>query len=691
MPRYTLSSLLKRLVGSTLVWWLLLMVPGTSVAADCPSGNLLAGMVPETEAELVSPERLTDELGAAEGAPWDDSAAVVLRRGTRLVWHLPGLVSVHGLQLQADDNDRYLVEGSTDGETWIPLWTAPLGRGPGLRTRAQDGLQADVRLLRLRALQGDDFRSVSELRAWCEVGNNWPPPLTRSWIPSLDREQRLALYKIAYGLVAGLLLLGLRRRYAGWSQAARAAAAAATVATSFFVWTNGWTFHGPRVVHTHDAFHYVLGARYFEELGFDGLYDCVLRAEAADPALAEGAARRRLRVLSDNHVARGRDRLRAQACGERFDPRRWEAFQSDAAAFWSLLGSDGWRRALLDHGYNASPAWTAAAGLWLDEEPVDEALLGDLARLDAVAYGLTFAALAWGFGGPAAMLASVVWAVGFPWAWYWTGGSFARAFWLAALALGLALLQRGHRTTGAAAVLTAGLLRAFPVLFLLPGMLVLAHRGLQQRLIPEAGLRLLTGALAACLILVPPVTALTGGPGVWGAFLHNTAIHAATPLTNHMGLAPVIAWSPSTAARELKQPGADDPYATWKEARRRTQGSRGLLWALAGLFLVERALRAASALTGEGLRAATGVILVLATLQLTSYDLVVFVLLAPLATGHAAAGAVLLGTAMATQVPQLLTGWTDEQHVLASAILIGGSLAVVEMARTRARAAPASS
>ena len=66
-------------------------------------------------------------------------------------------------------------------------------------------------------------------------------------------------------------------------------ALALTAIVSAAGWWNFGAFHfGGGFLHYHEFFHYYLGSKYFRELGYTGLYDCVALAEARS-----GARRRR--------------------------------------------------------------------------------------------------------------------------------------------------------------------------------------------------------------------------------------------------------------------------------------------------------------------------------------------------------------------------------------------------------------
>jgi len=89
--------------------------------------------------------------------------------------------------------------------------------------------------------------------------------------------------------------------------------------------TNFLTFHSGQVFHPQEMFHYALGSKYFPELGYDGLYEASLAAQAqASPELPLPGTVRDLRT---NAVVPATDVLgrRVEAIA-RFSPSRWKAF-----------------------------------------------------------------------------------------------------------------------------------------------------------------------------------------------------------------------------------------------------------------------------------------------------------------------------------------------------------------------------
>src|SRR5687767_6394480 len=90
--------------------------------APCSSANLLAGKMPSQIAAFDGNAALvTDGAVAAEGAVWNAPAAVTSSSETgTLTYDLGAPQAIGALYLQADANDTYQVQGSTDGTGWQP-------------------------------------------------------------------------------------------------------------------------------------------------------------------------------------------------------------------------------------------------------------------------------------------------------------------------------------------------------------------------------------------------------------------------------------------------------------------------------------------------------------------------------------------------------------------------------------------
>ncbi len=520
------------------------------------------------------------------------------------------------------------------------------------------------------------------------------------------------------GAAAGLLMLlgALLSPSRGPRRARRLERLAmlAVLVTGGLSWTNFGRFHGSRAVHLWDTFHYYAGSKYFAENRYTRLYHCAVFAELDDGRRPE-MDDRKLRDLRDNSLGPAARILDEGAlCREHFTPDRWAAWQQDIRLFRAKMGADWFRKMFNDHGYNATPVWTSVGRVlasvgWRDELPSPELVSSPankkkrsraerraiakafkaatarfyegvqrLALIDGALYVGIFLMLWWAFGLRATALAALVFGVGYPWDYHFTGGSFGRVPWMFMATAGLCLLKRGYSGLGAAGLATSALLRVFPgALFGGVGLKILGDL-VRERRIARAHLRFLLGAALATGLLVGVSAADNGGPGVYREFIDNSLKHKHTRLTNHMGLPTLFSWHPDRVGRFTKDEKLDDPWAEWKRARIRTLNERRPLWwgslaALLGLIGLVGVRR-----KGEDWEVtALSAILVAGIFELTCYYYLFVLLLVPLASSRARDVLLAIAMAMLTQQVHLKVGWYDEQYTLETLVVFGWMLYVL--------------
>lgn len=117
------------------------------------------------------------------------------------------------------------------------------------------------------------------------------------------------------------------------------------------------TFRGflaNEIVFPVNVFHYYLGSKYFDELGFHDLYQQTIASDL------EGAGRLRstkwVRDLQD-YQKKPVTELSHFTRSERFSEARWEELKEDTAFFTSRYPPALWRIILTDRGYNPTPFW----------------------------------------------------------------------------------------------------------------------------------------------------------------------------------------------------------------------------------------------------------------------------------------------------------------------------------------------
>ncbi|UCH30281.1 MAG: hypothetical protein JSV06_04440 [Myxococcales bacterium] len=450
-------------------------------------------------------------------------------------------------------------------------------------------------------------------------------------------------------------------------------------------WLNFGVFHRSRIVHYWDTFHYYIGSKYFEENEYERLYECVLAADYQDRGEAD-LRKRKIRDLVDNrlHYVSEDDAIRYQkSCAEHFTPERWEAFRHDAASFRTVMGSAWWKEMLMDHGYNASPISNMIAAFltnigWESQLPqVSSAKVAphDLKKfrkrilrytmIDLGLYAGAFLMIFWAFGLRATALSVLVWGCGYPWGYFWTGGSFARVPWFFMAVAAVCLLKRGFPLLSGFALSWSALLRLFPAALAGGPIAAVIDRFVRRRKIERPWLngtdkRFIAGGVLGLVVLIGASIAVNGYQA-HPQFLSNTLKHSETPLTNHMGLPTLMSYKPSKVGRYTKDNSLEDPWARWKQHRKETKHDRRWLHALIllGMFVL---LALAGRRLAEWAVLAGSTILIIGFFELTCYYYSFAVLMAPLAIERLRYSVALILMVIAGLILHFLIGWYDEQY-----------------------------
>ncbi len=466
---------------------------------------------------------------------------------------------------------------------WLVPGSAALGAEPGGAAPGPDS-----------AAPGLEARSADAAAGEAPFGRLFVPgaegPLLRRGLANLA--------KLAVATAASLLLAwGAWLRRAGRPQAwrgTRDTLLAVLGLLSLLGWWNFLQFHYPGFIHTNNTFVYYAGSKYFPELGYTRLYECVAVADWR-AGLRASVKRRRITNLETYELEDTR-RIVADPtrCTRHFSPARWAAFEHDVGWFRSRTPVDAWEEIQRDHGYNPPPSWGLLGTPLASTGPANGAQILALTALDSLLDLVAWGFALWAFGWRAVCVALVYWGTNPIAEFSWTGGSFLRDDWLAATIVGISLLRRGHALAAGLLLGFASLLRVFPVLALLGvGAGALVGRLRDRRLsLPAEPLRLAAGALAAAVLVVPLSAWVAGGVEAWRDFAENTRLHLGTPGSNLVGLRTVLSYDPEARLVDLMAT-AEDPSAAWKSARLEAASARRPLYVLlvvAWLALLGRAL-----------------------------------------------------------------------------------------------------
>jgi hypothetical protein len=707
---------------------------------SCGTQNLLAGKLPSAQQDVSRNLRLvTDEQAAPEGAQWDAPPAITFDTAAgSITYDLGQVTPVSSFTLQADANDTYKIWGSLDGapdsfKLLIEVDNVVGTMGHGLRTRPVTIGTTMVRFLRVGEPVGDGFFSISEFEAFCQAPSPFPPHLKIIDAPAAkvvepgfwsfawwenDASSRVEM-AIAFAALA-LVGWGLWLAKKGFPERFRKTRAGMLIvvgALSFCAYWNFFSFHFSGYFHVWDTFHYYIGSKYFKEMSYDRLYECVAVADWEDPSLRRRVELRKIMDLRTNMMTSTDDILKhPDACKSHFTPERWDAFKHDVAYFRALHGVKRWEEAQTDHGYNATPVWNIVGSALANLGPASDSLIRNGLILIDPLFILGLCVMTWwAFGWRVLCVALAVFATDFPCRFYWTGGAFLRWDWLFYFVGGVCLVRKDKYFVGGIFLGYSSLLRVFPSFCLVGPALVIIQQLLGRRpprvegapwwraivdeLKPEPfanarelfaridrrWLRFFGGIALTFAVLVPISLVTSNGVASYREFLKNSEKHNKTPLTNYMGLKTVTIYRPSEAGHFLKNDKLEDPWGHWKQVKLKTaERSRPLLIVcqLAFVALLWMALRGVEPWVALSM----GTMMMAVMFELTCYYYSFMFVVAFLYEKKKEAGALLLAATAATgfidwaptkYLPSSrlwdnlrMSQWLDEQYTWMSLAII---------------------
>lgn len=346
--------------------------------------------------------------------------------------------------------------------------------------------------------------------------------------------------------------------------------------------------------HRWEFFHYYVGAKYFNEIGYEGIYTCaaVAEYELPDPGAKQNAKVRKLRDLRVNLIVdttewiENPEKCKGGSYGRQaFTDKQWESFKKDVSFFRRVSLGNYWNDMQKDHGYNPPPVWGLTGRLFAEIQPASESYMKLLSAIDPLIFSAMFGFVAWAFGWRVMCVAILFWGTQDASPFYWTGGAFLRQDWLFYAVVSACMIRKQKYFWGGAFMAYSTLLRVFPLLFF-PGWILaaVAYAYRQYKADPknafEGGfmttwLRLTEGrlrkvALGATVALAVLFTAsiFNSGTFAWKQFVHHIGVHNATPLTNHMGWKTIVAHSAEGRMQVARDPRLQDPFEKWKTMRK---------------------------------------------------------------------------------------------------------------------------
>jgi len=482
---------------------------------------------------------------------------------------------------------------------------------------------------------------------------------------------------------SGLFMLAERARRLGrpvperWERGV----CVALTALSFLVY---YDFFNPNTryqnyYHRHEFYHYYLGSKYFDEIGYHRLYTCTAIAEVEAGRRRE-IERAEIRDLGGSNLAVPMRETfvlsEPDRCKRHFTGERWQAFKADVEWFHASARGEYWDKMKLDHGYNPPPVWTMTGQLFANLAPAGDRFFKLLAALDILLQLGALLLIRWAFGRRIMTVAAVFWGCNAPASFHFTCGAFLRQDWYFLFVAALCLARkRRFALSGAALTWSAGL-RIFPVVAFVGIALVMLFDVLRKRRLRSDYRRFILGSALSGALLFGASCAVTG-VDAWRAFAAHIGMHKDTPLTNNMGLEMLLTASAEGRMAVTVDSRLDDDVQPWKEGYvARKHARRPLQIAISALVLGWMAW-ALSRVKLVWLGMALSLPLMMSLLNLTCYYYCYFVAGAALVLWCPALAPAYLALAAASQVLATRFYWFDDQHVALSVLFYSFALSTL--------------
>jgi len=289
--------------------------------------------------------------------------------------------------------------------------------------------------------------------------------------------------------------------------------------------THGWKakrFLSGKSFRIWSVYHYYLGAKYFNELGYHDLYTQTLAADKEGPKQL-----RNVRIIRNLHTLE-KEPVEHFVIkrSSRFSDKRWNEFKRDVNYFTSLKSGSFYKDVLCDRGYNPTPFWTFFGSLLTNTLDIQNSWHRMfLLSLDIILALLTAAVCIWSFGASPTAVIFLIFIL-LPFNDKRMFGGMLTYDWFYTILLGLAFLNKNMGRWSALFWTYTVMSRVFPAVFV-SGIFITACRDLLKTgSINEVNRRFITAFAIFCCAGVILGSMNAYGPESWGTFRENISEHA---------------------------------------------------------------------------------------------------------------------------------------------------------------------
>lgn len=282
----------------------------------------------------------------------------------------------------------------------------------------------------------------------------------------------------------------------------------------------------PRQMYVWGLFHYYLGSKYFDELGYTKLYEEAVKADHQ--------GKKRFKELGtirnlETYKNQSSKKIKRQPRDEAWSDERWEEFSADLDYIVKQRKSDYWWGVLRDRGYNATPAWNLF-GQTLTNLISIRNMPGQtfLVLLDVIVMLIAFGFSVWAYGWNRSVLVGAAF-------YLWFGnpdrvmGQMYVLDWFAATWIGVSLWRLQKPKAAGIFLGYAAMVRVFPLLLLAGPFVHAAITLVRERRLPVRSRNLLLASGATMLVLFLAAGLNTDHKfGAWKMFAGNIGHHSSS-------------------------------------------------------------------------------------------------------------------------------------------------------------------
>lgn len=335
-----------------------------------------------------------------------------------------------------------------------------------------------------------------------------------------------------------------------------------------------------RPFHFHEFVHYYLGPKYFREVGYLGLYDCIALADRENAEEDKVAPRISgwVRNLDDVLV----DKPYAQSLGDckndqlqRFSQARWSSFKNDIRELYKLVDDGAWGSVVYDAGFNPPPSLILVSTQVTNLVPIADGprmTFVIATSIDLFLLAITFAFVRHAFGRTTAAFALLFFGATYISHYSWNGGSVLRFSWICSVICGFCAMKRERWTLAGVLLGLSAVDRIFPAAFAGFAMIPIAvsavtsarHRTILKRFSTA------WGATVAVMVLA---SGLYWGFDAWTTFFSRIGRHGDVYYVMHIGLKKVMTFRSWVYSKNFHGHDGLMRFRDWNLQLRATWGS----------------------------------------------------------------------------------------------------------------------